>query len=298
MSRQEDREFCKIAIQTGSVSEDDAKRCLSYANKVESAGQPRPRVGTVFVKAKLLGQQDVRRIYEALQKRQGQAVGGGGAAVARADPHRRQRSADRKSPQRELRRSSSGQKRVSQTAMVFSVISLVALVIMVGVMGALFYASSSNKEPVTPKTASTPMEPETEGSIEKEAKVAAANAVNPEMLNRLKQELRQAIHDARSFVRDDRYGLALSRLKAFDSQNSTYLSREPFLELRRSLTQEIGEIEEKIGKEFEDSLAAAREHFANGEPDRGVSVLQRFRDQVDGETQTKVDAELEKLQTN
>ena len=71
MSKQEELLFCKIAIETGRVSEDEARRCLAYANKLEASGQARPRMGTVFVKAKLLGQQDVQRIYQAMQRRQG-----------------------------------------------------------------------------------------------------------------------------------------------------------------------------------------------------------------------------------
>ena len=68
MSQQEDLLFCKIAIQSGLVGQEDARRCLSFSQKLESQGKPRPRIGAVFFKAKILSQQDIQRIYQTVQK--------------------------------------------------------------------------------------------------------------------------------------------------------------------------------------------------------------------------------------
>lgn len=293
MSKQEDRDFCKIAIQAGGVSEEDAKRCLAYANKVEASGQPRPRVGSVFVKAKLLGQQDAQRIYAALRKRQGQV-----ATAPRPNTRRTARGESRGAGARERRLpASSGKQRVSPNGMMLSVGSLVGLVIMVGIMVVLIIKSGAEPEP--PKSVATDTSAAKEkAEKEAEAPEVAKMSVNPEVLQRLQNDLRQAVRDAQSLVRDDRYGMALNHLKTFDSRHDTYLSKDPYEELRRNLSQEIGKIEERIGEEFDATVAEAREHVENGEPDKGVHLLERLRDLVDDETASKLNEELEKLKSN
>ena len=91
MSQKQDLLFCKIAIANGRVSEDQAKKCLAIANKREQETGRRPTIGSVFSKYNLMGKQEVKFVYEAVQKRTGMPVpmagapgaGGGRGAKAR-----------------------------------------------------------------------------------------------------------------------------------------------------------------------------------------------------------------------
>jgi len=91
MSQKQDLLFCKIAIANGRVSEDQAKKCLAIANKREQETGRRPSIGSVFSKYNLMGKQEVKFVYEAVQKRTGMpvpmagapAAGGGRAAKSR-----------------------------------------------------------------------------------------------------------------------------------------------------------------------------------------------------------------------
>ena len=91
MSQKQDLLFCKIAIANGRVSEDQAKKCLAIANKREQETGRRPTIGSVFSKYNLMGKQEVKFVYEAVQKRTGMpvpmagapAAGGGRAAKSR-----------------------------------------------------------------------------------------------------------------------------------------------------------------------------------------------------------------------
>jgi len=69
MGREQDLLFCKIAISTKRVSQEDAQKCLAIANRFEAEGKRRPQVGEIFLKKNLLTDQDVLKIYGAVQKR-------------------------------------------------------------------------------------------------------------------------------------------------------------------------------------------------------------------------------------
>src|SRR2546428_3976010 len=69
MSRQQDLLFCKIAITSGKVTQEDAQKCLAIANRLEAEGRDRPQVGVIFFKKNLLAGDDVQRIYGAVKKR-------------------------------------------------------------------------------------------------------------------------------------------------------------------------------------------------------------------------------------
>lgn len=75
MSAREDILFCKIAITSGLVKEVDAQKILSLCEKRERETGRRPMIGAVFEKYSLLQKQDVQRVYQAIQKRTGQAAG-------------------------------------------------------------------------------------------------------------------------------------------------------------------------------------------------------------------------------
>ena len=82
MSQKQDLLFCKIAIANGRVSEDQAKKCLAIANKREQETGRRPTIGSVFSKYNLMGKQEVKFVYEAVQKRTGMPVPMAGAPAA------------------------------------------------------------------------------------------------------------------------------------------------------------------------------------------------------------------------
>ena len=82
MSQKQDLLFCKIAIANGRVSEDQAKKCLAIANKREQETGRRPTIGSVFSKYNLLCKQEVKFVYEAVQKRTGMQVPMAGAPTA------------------------------------------------------------------------------------------------------------------------------------------------------------------------------------------------------------------------
>ena len=85
MGREQDLLFCKIAISTKKVSQEDAQKCLAIANRFEAEGKRRPQVGEIFLKKNLLTDQDVLKIYGAVQKRMdAQGVVETPAAPARA----------------------------------------------------------------------------------------------------------------------------------------------------------------------------------------------------------------------
>ncbi|MBI4585957.1 MAG: hypothetical protein HY717_18255 [Planctomycetes bacterium] len=81
MKTPEDLLFCKIAIQSGLLTEEGAKRGLALASKLEAEGKPRPKIGALLVKINLLSPQNAQRIYGAIQKRL--AAQGAPAAPAR-----------------------------------------------------------------------------------------------------------------------------------------------------------------------------------------------------------------------
>jgi hypothetical protein len=87
MGREQDLLFCKIAISTKKVSQEDAQKCLAIANRFEAEGKRRPQVGEIFLKKNLLNDQDVLRIYGAVQKRMdAQGVVEAPPAPVRAQP--------------------------------------------------------------------------------------------------------------------------------------------------------------------------------------------------------------------
>jgi hypothetical protein len=69
MSRDQDLLFCKIAIQSGKLTQEVAQQCLTLANRFEAEGKRRPQVGALFLQQNLLSKEDVQRIYGAVQKR-------------------------------------------------------------------------------------------------------------------------------------------------------------------------------------------------------------------------------------
>lgn len=298
MSKQEELLFCKIAIETGRVSEDEAKRCLAYANKLEASGQARPRMGTVFVKAKLLGQQDVQRIYQAMQRRQGAVADSTATRTRLAQKRGRgkrgtasaRRSPESSAPTRDRTRPGAGPRRVSSRSMVFSILSLVAVFVMLGVIGLLLYYAGSSDGTV----AQTEVE-EKKPEEKRVDLVVKSNAVDLDQLERIRNGVNQSILDARSFRGDERYGMALRRLTEFDTQNKSYLQRDSFQEFQQKLAREIEVIKGRIATEFDSALEKASQLAGDGNVQGAVSHLEMIKDRVDSEYVAKIDAEIKKI---
>jgi hypothetical protein len=73
MSRREDVLFCQIAIANGLLNEDTAKKALSICDRHEVEAGRRPPIGSMLTKKNLLAASDAQRIYQAVQKRLGNA---------------------------------------------------------------------------------------------------------------------------------------------------------------------------------------------------------------------------------
>ena len=65
MSRETDVLFCKIAINAGLVSAENAQQVIAFCNKREQDTGRRPLVGTVFVKNQLLTAEPSRSFDES-----------------------------------------------------------------------------------------------------------------------------------------------------------------------------------------------------------------------------------------
>src|SRR5262245_42161963 len=87
MSREQDLLFCKIAITSGKVTQQDAQKCLALASRFEAEGKRRPQVGAIFLKHNLLSDADVQRIYGAVQKRLEAAQGTAAASPPGSPAH-------------------------------------------------------------------------------------------------------------------------------------------------------------------------------------------------------------------
>lgn len=71
MSRKEDLVFLKIAIANGLLTQDAAQKAIALCDKREIETGRRPLIGAVLTKYKLLRNEDVRKIYAAVEKRLG-----------------------------------------------------------------------------------------------------------------------------------------------------------------------------------------------------------------------------------
>src|SRR5262245_45640274 len=75
MAQKDDVLFCKIAIQNGLVTAENAQKVLALCDKREREAGRRPPIGAVFSKYNLMRSRDVEVIYEAVRKRSGGGTG-------------------------------------------------------------------------------------------------------------------------------------------------------------------------------------------------------------------------------
>ena len=300
MTKEEDLLFCQIAIQTGMVNQDDAKKCLSLAQKLENEGKRRPSIGAIFVKTNLISQPNVQKLQQAVQKRQ--QVGGATAArgAGRRGGVRGGRRARGDEPEARRRampkRGGGGRRRVSQgTAWLYIGSGVVFLVLIIS-MGYML-VRAAQKGPGTGGDAATVTEPGDAGTSVPPPTVKPIEKPVSRLMNRdsetfkdFMQVHRMALIDAGSNMRDDQYGPALSRLRRVRAAKDQYYEREP--ELRQKIEEQIGSYEKKIGEIVDAAIAEAQGLAKDGNKSEGESILSDLKQRLTGEEKyvSKIDS--------
>ena len=291
MSQQEDILFCNIAIQGGMVAAEDAKRCLAYANKVEASGKARPRIGSVFMKAKILSQQNVQRIYQAIEKR---GISSAESSAAQATAGRPRGRGARQEPRRVERRP---RARVDPRTLTIGIISLVALVAASMAMGIMVIRQRAPGDEVTTPSnhpqaggsnTSTPAELKDDllgGGTEAPASDPEKPA-NDETREHFRVVHLVAIQDARR-DRGENYANALNRLANFKEQRAEYY--ELFPDLAQEVETEIYAIDNAMREDVNAVLTEAENLVSQGEQDEAARVLEGIRDRVTEELKAVID---------
>jgi hypothetical protein len=144
MSRRDDVIFCQIAISNGIITEDQARKALSLCDKREIEHGVRPMVGGVFTKHNLIQAQDVKRIYNAVEKRLGTSVGAGEPAAARRGPRRRPgpgRGEPRGRPAAKAAR-----QQIDQNTLIMGIGGAVAFLVILGIIFYIVFIKEGSHE--------------------------------------------------------------------------------------------------------------------------------------------------------
>lgn len=244
MSRKEDLLFCKIAIANGLLTQEAAQKALALCDKREFETGRRPLIGAIFTKYNLMRNEDVRKIYAAVEKRIGTTraqigtVRGRGAATARTG--RRERRAKASRP-------------VDPQTMWLGIGGLVAFVVIVGIITVLLLSPGGTKKKGSELSA--PEDVKTSGparfpAAEKPSVSPVATATTtpvpkpavPEGPKQLPEEMRfavkQIISDARDFPEPER---GLSALENYEKQ-----LREKGYEPPQELLEALQEFREAV----------------------------------------------------
>lgn len=309
MTKEEDLLFCQIAIQTGMVNQDDAKKCLSLAQKLEKEGKRRPSIGAIFVKTNLISQPNVQKLQQAVRKRQqasgATAAGGAGrrGGVRGGRRTRRARGAEPEARRRAMpKRGGGGRRRVSQgTAWLYVGSGVVFLVLIISMVYMLFRAGQEGAETggaaltvTDPGDARTSVPPPTVKPVEK--------PTTPPPMDRESQAFKEfandhrfAVTDSKQFMGDGMYGQALSLLRRVLSAKEPYYRREP--ELRQKIEEEIEKVEKKIVKIVAAAIAEAQGLAKDGNKSEGESILSDLKEKLAGEEKyvSKIDSAIMEL---
>ena len=288
MTKEEDLLFCQIAIQTGMVNQDDAKKCLSLAQKLENEGKRRPSIGAIFVKTNLISQPNVQKLQQAVRKRQ--QVGGATAArgAGRRGGVRGGRRARGDEPEARRRampkRGGGGRRRVSQgTAWLYigSGVVFLVLIISMGYMlvrAAQKGAGTGGDAPTVTDSggAGTSVPPPTVKPIEKP--VSRRMDRDSDTFKEFANDHRFALTDSKQFMGDGMYGQALSLLRRVLSAKEPYYQREP--ELRQKIEEEIEKVEKKIVEIVDEAIAEAQRLAKDGNKSEGERILSDLKQKL------------------
>lgn len=146
MSRETDVLFCKIAINAGLVSAENAQQVIAFCNKREQDTGRRPLVGTVFAKNQLLTAEQVNKVNEVLARRTGVPVGR--STSRRKGPIRAPSGGKRKAGSKQARQRQRVQKRrpLDRRARTMGVgFSLIFLSVVVAIVW-LYYRNANDSE--------------------------------------------------------------------------------------------------------------------------------------------------------
>ncbi len=299
MSQQEDLLFCKIAIQSGLVTQEDARKCLVYAQKVESQGKPRPRIGSVLVKANLLTLDNARRVYQAVEKR---SVSKGAPVRGRGGPRGRAPRAERRQPaalpraERPRRRRAMDPKTlwvgiVSGVVLLFAVMLMFVMVINAN-RAETGTQVSAGEDSTSARSLQDPnaFKKSLLGGDDSQGSTVQDIPPDSETRRELEREHNRMVMDARS-LRGDNFYRAIQMLTKFkEARKSRYAM---FPDLRSTLDAEIADIEQEMKKELEKSLADAEELMNQGRKDEARTKLEAIRDKVDPDSKAIVNEKLE-----
>ncbi len=314
MSKQDDIQFCQIAIQAGMVTQEQAKKCLAFAQKVENEGKTRPRIGSVFVKANMLSQAQVSQIKAAVAKRNGARPGAGksvkksrgrGGPQARGRGRGRGRARQAQDEDSGRRRPAAGGRRKVSKEMAWLYIGsgigvIVLLVVMVFmILNASKQADEADKSNKELAKSNLP-ENNLEGDILEGAGDATAkgNGGRPQEVSKDSDTYKDfagdkttALTDAKQNFRDEQYAKALNVLTNFLSKNESNFKNWP--DEKEAVTKAIEDLKSKFDQEIKNTL----EDNADKPKDEQLKALERMKDLAKGATEfeEKVDAEIKKI---
>jgi hypothetical protein len=244
MSQREDVLFCEIAITSGLVSKDTAKKVLAFCNKQEKGSGRRPLIGAVFTKYKVLQAQDVQRIYDAVGKRTGRAVGA-------------QRVVESKPKRRKVKARAAPPRKVDPAILWQGIGGIVVLaVVLVGMVWILTKDSGAPDKVVVIDPVYGAGERETAGG-DPESERPSTQPTQPTQPTQAQELTPDGLHkvslriaDARSLAGDDAAG-ALQRLVTLreDLEKRQYVPPQRLLDAIESL-------EEKARKQEPDALSS------------------------------------------
>lgn len=310
MSKQDDIKFCQVAIQAGMVTQEQAKKCLAFAQKMENDGKSRPKIGAVFVKAKVLSQAQVSQVQQALQKRNGTgaragkargAGARGGAAAARRGKRGGRAAREAAEPRRASmpRRGGGGRSRVSKEMVwlyigsgVGVIILLIAMVLM------LLHAdqAAEDAELANQQKARAKEQEKTTSLLDATPGTSGAPAArevsrDSDFYKDFAARHQQAILDSGADFRDDRYGRALAGLQRFIDDNAASFDKWP--DMREALENEMASIRQKV----QDRLKETLDEVAEAPRDEKLKALEAFKDRCLGNDTlvALVDAEITKI---
>jgi hypothetical protein len=304
MSQQEDVLFCKIALQSGLVSQEDARRCLSYADKLEASGKPRPRIGSVFLKANLLTQPNVQRLYQAVHKR------AASQSIVLREPAARAKRGARRGAKAEAAYERESEHAPRRRAMNPQIVALgigsgVVLLVAIIVMFVMVLKSTDRGQ--TARGAAPDLKTNSSVSTAQDlrkslgggapaagaaAKSPSDAAANSETRRNFEAEHQNALRHARQ-ARADGFLEPLQYLQRFKSNKAKEYGL--FQDLASQLDEEIRLLDGDMVKEVDGAIQKAAEISSQGQKDDAKRMLEFIRDKVDDAQKARIDAKLREV---
>ncbi|MCZ6795908.1 MAG: hypothetical protein O7J95_20050 [Planctomycetota bacterium] len=264
-AQEQDLLFCKIAISTGLVSEEQAQKCLAFCERRQREGGRRPMVGAILSKYKILRAEEVQRVYSAVSKRLGTSnsvahlSSGSGGRSARGTASRRRggRSRTRAPGGRIHGGTAAAARRVDPNTLWMGIgFGVVFIGVIVAILVVLIYSSGtppgdgrgeemaqSTPAATEKKPSSVTPTPGSPGAVAGSPGLAALNTpppVDEEFLTQHNTTLNNARRYGYAY---DSPGRGYKLLKAFYEQNKHFYAT--YAELREVAETELERLKEK-----------------------------------------------------